>query len=219
VLYNPEYSDRHRIDDARVARADIPFPEVAVSVRTLARALGAGALFLVAAPAAIAQTPVPEEAKAAMTPLGWLAGSWTGEATVTDRAGTRVIRQTEEVRPALEGSLLVVEGTGREPDADGEPGAVVFRAFAVLSAGDAPGRYRFAAWQGGRYVDARAEVAEDGTLTWGFDTPDGGEIRYVIERPEPDVWHETGAFRASGGDEWHPFIELTLHRLPAENAR
>lgn len=190
-----------------------------MSVRFLESALVAGALIIVPASAAIAQAPVPEEAKTAMTPLAWLAGSWAGEATVTDRAGTRVLRQSEEVRTALEGSLLVVEGTGREPAADGESGAVVFRAFAVLSVGDAPGRYRFAAWQAGRFVDARAEVAEDGTLTWGFDTPDGGEVRYVIRRPEPDVWHETGAFRAAGGDDWHPFIEMTLRRQSAENAR
>ena len=188
-----------------------------MSVRTLA--LMAGVLFLVPARPAVAQTPVPEEARTAMTPLAWLAGSWTGEATITDRVGTRVVRQSEEVRTALEGSLLVVEGTGREPAAEGESGAVVFRAFAVLSAGDAPGRYRFAAWQGGRFVDARAEVAGDGTVTWGFDTPDGGEIRYVIRNPQPDVWHESGAFRAAGGAEWHPFIEMTLQRRPAESTR
>lgn len=189
-----------------------------MSARNLVRALGAGALFLVPA-AAVAQTPVPPEAISAMTPLEWLAGDWAGEATITDRAGTRAVRQTETVRPALEGSLLVVEGTGRESAAEGGPDQVVFRAFAVLSAGDAPGRYRFAAWQGGRFVDARAVVAEDGTVTWGFDTPDGGEVRYVIRRPEPDVWHETGAFRAAGSEEWHSFIEMTLHRQPSENAR
>jgi hypothetical protein len=191
---------------------------VAVSVRFLESALVAGALFVLPS-AGIAQAPVPDESKAALAPIMWLAGSWAGEATFTDRSGTRAIRQTEEVRPALDGSLLVVEGTGREPTAEGEPGTVVFRAFAVLSAGDAPGRFRFAAWQGGRYVDARAEITEDGTLTWGFDTPDGGEIRYVIRNPEPDVWHEAGAFRAAGGDEWHPFIEMTLRRAPSENAR
>jgi hypothetical protein len=192
---------------------------VAVSVRFLESVLVAGVLSVGWPSAGLAQAPVPEESKAAMAPLAWLTGSWAGDATFTDRAGTRVIRQTEEVRPALDGSLLLVEGTGREPAAEGESGAVVFRAFAVLSAGDAQGRYRFAAWQGGRYVDARAEVAEDGTLTWGFDTPDGGAIRYVIGRPEPGVWHESGSFRAAGSDQWHPFIEMTLQRLPTENAR
>lgn len=190
-----------------------------MSVRILASALVAGALLIVSTPAVSAQAPVPEEAKAAMSPLAWLAGSWAGEATITDPRGTRTLQQTEEVRPALEGSLLVVEGTGREPASEGESGEVVFRAFAVLSPGDQAGRYRFAAWQGGRFVDAWAEVAEDGTLTWGFDTPDGGEIRYVIRRTEPDIWHETGAFRASGGDEWHPFIEMTLERQASESAR
>jgi hypothetical protein len=192
---------------------------VAVSVRNLASAVVACALSIVSAPVVSAQAPVPDEAKAAMAPLVWLSGSWAGEATVTDQRGTRTIHQTEEVRPALEGAILLVEGTGREVTSEGASGEVVFRAFAVLSAGDEPGRYRFAAWQGGRFVDARAEVAEDGTVTWGFDTPDGGEIRYVIRQPEPDVWHETGEYRAAGGDVWYPFMEMTLQRLASENAR
>ena len=190
-----------------------------MSVRILHSALVAGALTVVSTPVVLAQAPVPEEARAAMAPLAWLAGSWAGEAAITERAGTRIFHQSEEVRPALEGSLLVVEGTGREPASEGEPGEVVFRAFAVLSAGREPGTYRFAAWRGGHFVDARAEVAGDGTLTWGFATPDGGEVRYVIRQPEPDVWHETGEFRASGDETWRPFIEMTLRREPSASAR
>jgi hypothetical protein len=195
------------------------FQEVVVSSRIFAPAILAGALCLVPLSATGAQTSVPQEAISAMAPLGWLAGDWSGEATITDRAGTRVLQQSETVRTALEGSLLVVEGTGRETGSDGQPGEVVFRAFAVLSARDEPGAFRFSAWQGGRFVDATAEVAEDGTFTWGFETPDGGEVQYVIERPAPDVWQESGAFRAAGGDQWYPFIEMTLRRQPAEDAR
>ncbi|HEU4464337.1 MAG TPA: hypothetical protein VFS53_04760 [Gemmatimonadota bacterium] len=190
-----------------------------MSVRMLRSALIAGALSVVSAPAGLAQAPVPEEARAAMEPLAWLAGNWAGEATITDRGGTRVLHQSEAVRPALEGSLLVVDGTGRELASGGELGEVAFRAFAVMSAGDEAGRYRVAAWQSGRFVDARAEVDEGGTLTWGFATPDGGEVRYVIRQPEPDVWHETGAFRRSGEDTWRPFIEMTLRREPSGSAR
>ena len=190
-----------------------------MTLRRLHSALLAGALSVVAAPGGFAQAPVPEESRAAMAPLEWLAGSWAGEAAITERGGTRVLHQSEEVRRALEGSLLVVEGTGREPDTGDESGEIVFRAFAVISAGDEPGRYRVAAWQAGRFVDARAEVDEDGTLTWGFAIPDGGEVRYVIRQPGPDVWHETGAFRASGDDAWRPFIEMTLRREPPESAR
>ena len=162
---------------------------------------------------ALAQAPVPSEAIAAMEPIGWLTGRWSGEATIQGPDGPRTIHQSEDVRTALEGALLVVEGTGREA-AGGAEGPVVFRAFGVFSAGDGAGRYRVAAWQGGRFVDARAEIAADGTVTWGFDTPDGGEVRYVIRRPEPDVWHEAGSFRAPGGDAWRPFIEMTLRREP-----
>jgi hypothetical protein len=175
-----------------------------------------GALLLLPAAVVSAQTPVPEEAKAAMAPLGWLVGEWAGEATYQGPEGPKVLRQTEEARVGLEGALIVIEGTGREL-VGREPGEVVFRAFAVVSAGDAQGSYRFAAWQGGRFVDATADLGEDGTLTWGFETPDGGEVRYVIRRPEPDVWHEEGSFRAEGSDAWRPFFEMTLRR-DAESA-
>ena len=170
------------------------------------------------APAAFAQAPVPDAAKSAMAPLAWLAGRWSGEGTHTGREGTQVVHQIEEVRPALEGSLLVVEGTGREPAEDGD-GKVVFRAFAVLSADAEPGRYRFAAWRAGRFVDADAELAEDGTLTWGFETPEGGRVEYVIRRPEPDVWHEVGSYIPRGQETGHPFFEMTLRREATGDAR
>ena len=165
-----------------------------------------------------AQAPVPEAAKSAMAPLAWLTGRWSGEATHAGQAGTQVIHQTEDVRPALEGSLLVVEGTGREP-AEGGDGEIVFRAFGVLSADAEPGRYQFAAWRGGQFVDADAELSEDGTLTWGFETPDGGRVRYVIRRPEPDVWHEEGSYFPRGQETGHSFFEMTLRREPAGEVR
>ncbi|CAN5836978.1 hypothetical protein BH20GEM1_BH20GEM1_14650 [soil metagenome] len=172
----------------------------------------AAALALLLAPATTAaQTPVPEEARAAMAPLGWLAGRWSGEATHPGPGGAQTLRQTEEVKEALDGSLLVIEGTGRELG-QGEPGAVVFRAFAVVSAGDAPRSYRVAAWRAGQFVDAAAQIGPDGTFTWGFPTPDGGEVRYAIRQPEPGLWHETGSYRAPGGDAWRPFLDMSLRR-------
>ncbi|HET6360646.1 MAG TPA: hypothetical protein VFH11_01155 [Gemmatimonadota bacterium] len=190
-----------------------------MSYRRFRPAVIAGVSLFVFASGAAAQAPVPEEARMAMEPLAWLAGRWSGQATVVGPEGVKAVRQTEEVRAALEGALLVVEGTGREPGTGGEPGPVVFRAFAVLSAGDEPGNYRFAAWQGGRFVDARAKIAEDGALSWGFETPDGGRVEYVIRHPEPDVWHEVGSYLPPGQDAGRTFFEMTLHREPTENAR
>ena len=166
----------------------------------------------------VAQTPVPAEASSAMEPLGWLAGRWSGDARHQGPGGAQILRQTEEVEKALDGSLLLVEGTGREL-VEGDPGAVVFRAFAVLSAGDTPGSYRVAAWRDGRFVDAAAEIGEDGTFLWGFSTPDGGEVRYAIRQPEPGVWHEEGSYRPADGDAWRPFLDMRLRREPAPASR
>lgn len=172
-----------------------------------------GLLLLLSSNAA-GQVPVPPEAKAVMEPLVWMIGRWSGEGVYTSRDGRHAVLQTEQIRPALEGALLVVEGTGRERAEDGSPGDVVFRAFGVFSGDDSPGEYRFSAWQGGQFTDARAQLVDAETMTWGFDSPSGGEVRYTIRHPEADVWHETGAFRAADSDEWRPFFEMTLRRDP-----
>lgn len=158
-----------------------------------------------------ARSAVPPAAVTAMEPLTWMIGNWSGQGTYSDREGRHAVLQSESIQSELEGALLVVRGTGRTPDADGKAGEVSFRAFGVFSAGDSAGTFRFAAWQGGQFVDARATLRDDGSLVWGFPTPDGGEVEYSIRRVEPDVWHETGSYRRPGMD-WVPTFEMTLRR-------
>jgi hypothetical protein len=82
---------------------------------------------------ALAQAPVPPEAISAMAPVGWLAGQWSGEGTIHGPDGPRRIHQTEDVRTALEGALLIV-GAGRVCD-DGQSSLTCFGVFSPACAG------------------------------------------------------------------------------------
>lgn len=169
----------------------------------------ASALFVASSPDLHAQSAEPgpaTDARAAMARLSHLAGTWEGEARY--QAGpdeTHVIHQRERIEPALEGTLLLIEGTGTA-----EGGEVVHHAFGVIEHDPARGGYRMNAWLAdGRSVDAAAELT-DGGLSWGFETPDGARIRYRAAS-DGESWTETGE-RSVDGETWMPFFTMTLHR-------
>src|SRR5438045_9101222 len=75
----------------------------------------------------------------AMKKLVFLVGTWTGDAT-TVRSNQKIkVKQTEEVSYKLDGLVLLIEGTGRNP----ESGEVMFRALATASYEDADSVYHF----------------------------------------------------------------------------
>jgi len=166
-------------------------------------------------PSALARAQEAAPASEAIQQLQWMLGRWSGEGTFSGRDGQRVVLQSEEIRGAMGGAVIVVEGTGRAKLPDGSAGDVVFRAFGVLSAGEGGNGLQFVAWQGGHVQQAHAEIVDATTLTWGFDTP-GGTVRYTVRRPEPDVWQETGEILMGEGQPWRPFFEMTLHRVNEE---
>ncbi|HET9481169.1 MAG TPA: hypothetical protein VFP98_05380, partial [Candidatus Polarisedimenticolia bacterium] len=72
--------------------------------------------------------------------------------------------------------------------------------------------FRFDTYRAGENgVDAEASY-EAGVFTWGFDAPTG-QVRFRIRRTEEGEWHETGEFSPDQGTTWHPFFEMTLHRV------
>ena len=79
----------------------------------------------------------------AMQKLAFLVGQWKGEATVSmGPGGPRRLEQTEDVQFKLDGLVLLIEGTGRNPVS----GAVEFNALATVSFDEASGAYRFRAY-------------------------------------------------------------------------
>jgi hypothetical protein len=110
-----------------------------------------------------AQTrPDPAAHKAAMQKLKFLEGTWTGDAFISFPAKQMTIRQTEVVQYKLDGVVMTIEGTGRNPE--GKP---VFQAFAVISFDQGTGSYRIRAWNDGNFIEEEIKVDEN-RFEWGF---------------------------------------------------
>ena len=151
-----------------------------------------------------------EAADSAMAHLAWLAGEWEGEGESRSPQGRSVATVRESVESRLNGRVLVIEGIGREPSADGT-GRVVHHAFGVLTYDPERGQYAFRALRDGGVIDAETSLA-DGVFTWGFQIP-GGRIRFHIRQVNGE-WHETGEYSADGTT-WRKMLEMKLRRVAA----
>jgi hypothetical protein len=122
----------------------------------------------------------------AMKKLAFLVGTWTGDAT-TVRPNQKIkVKQTEEVSYKLGGLVLLIEGTGRNPDS----GDVMFRALATVSYDDAAGVYHFRAYNEGSYLDAELKVPDRG-FEWGYKAG-SAQIAFVMKLNDLGDWVETG---------------------------
>lgn len=152
-----------------------------------------------------------ENLKANMKKLAYLEGRWKGEAITTERNGTKTkITQEENIQFKLDGTVLLIEGTGRDP----ESGNVVFNALAVVSYDEQAQAYKFRSYlMNGSMTDAYFKVLADNTFEWGFDIANGGKIRFdIVLDPTKKTWHEKGSF-SPDGKTWYPYIELNLTKL------
>jgi hypothetical protein len=102
----------------------------------------------------------------AMKKLAFLAGGWSGPASVWRGPGEPLkITQTENVQYRLDGLVLLIEGHSAEPD-----GKAQFRALATVSYDDAAHVYRFRAYSDRYDIDTELTVNPDGFR--GDSTPD-----------------------------------------------
>jgi hypothetical protein len=139
----------------------------------------------VALPAAAQSRPNPDVQREAMKKLAFLAGRWTGDASVTlGPAGPKVLAQTEDVAFKLDGLVLLVEGTGRNP----QSGAVEFNALAIVSYDDLAKTYRIRAYNGGNYLETEIVVRERG-FEWGY-TAGPAVVKNVMTLDDAGRWVE-----------------------------
>lgn len=122
--------------------------------------------------------------KAAMKKLEFLTGKWSGDATIRTPQGERKFRQTEQVEYRLDGLVMLVEGTGRDP----ATGEILFNALATIRYDDAAKAYRIHAHNGGRYLDTELKV-EPNAFEWGF-TSGPAKIRNIMKLTESGDWFE-----------------------------
>ncbi|HEY6330971.1 MAG TPA: hypothetical protein VI756_16685, partial [Blastocatellia bacterium] len=76
---------------------------------------------------AYGQRPNADAQREAMKKLEFLAGKWSGVATVNGGGQPIKVHQTEEIQYKLGGLVLLIEGTGR-----GDDGQIMFQALATV---------------------------------------------------------------------------------------
>jgi len=104
--------------------------------------------------------------------------------------------QTEEAQYKLDGSILMIEGMGRNK-ADGK---VALQAFGIVSYDDQANVYRMRAYNDGRWLETDVKLADSGSgLTWGFAL---GEAR------------TNSILRVNDKGEWTESTELTIGSQP-----
>jgi hypothetical protein len=129
----------------------------------------------------------------AMKRLGFLVGTWTGDAFTRQPGQTIKVRQTEQVAYRLDGLLLLIEGTGRNPDS----GEIQFRALATIAYDDAAKVYRFRAYNDGNYMDTELKVPANG-FAWGYKAGPA-QIAFVMKLDDKGDWVETGEVTMPNG--------------------
>lgn len=151
--------------------------------------------------------PDPAAHKAAMQKLAYLAGDWAGEATITNAQGEQIkVTQTEEIRYKLDGTVLLIEGTGRDA-----AGKVVFNALGAVSFEPATGTYKIRAWNSGNFVETELKLQDKG-FDWGFKSgPVTMSNRMMID--EQGRWSETSEAVMGNGMKVHS-VRMLLSRKP-----
>ena len=123
-----------------------------------------------------------------MKKLAFLVGTWTGDAT-TVRPNQKIkVKQTEEVSYKLGGLVLLIEGTGRNP----ESGEIMFRALATVS-----------------YLDAELKVPDKG-FEWGYKAGPA-QIAFAMKLNDTGDWVETGDVTV-GNTPAQRFFDMTVRK-------
>jgi len=155
------------------------------------------------------QPPVsgPDIQREAMHKLAFLAGHWSGPATISQGPGEPLhLTQTEEIQYKLDGLVLLIEGASRDSS-----GKVVFSALATVSYDDAAHAYRFRAYHDGRYLDTELTVAADG-FSWGFDAGPA-HVANTMHLTGKGEWAETTEVTV-GGNPPHRSVDMLLQHQP-----
>lgn len=152
------------------------------------------------------QPPNLPAQREAMKKLAFLVGKWSGDATTRRGPNEAVkVRQTEEVQFKLDGLVLLIEGTGRNPDT----GVVMFNALATVAYDEAAKVYHFRAYNDGRYLDTELKVPENG-FEWGYKAGPV-DVRFVMRLNDKGEWAETGDVKIGDNPPQRTF-EMTLRK-------
>jgi hypothetical protein len=152
------------------------------------------------------QAPDLPAQREAMKKLAFLVGKWSGDATTRRGPNETVkVKQTEEVQFKLGGLVLLIEGTGRDPNT----GDVKFNALATIAYDEVAKVYHFRAYNDGRYLDTELKVPENG-FEWGYKAGPA-DVRFVMRLDDKGQWVETGDVKFNDNPPQRTF-EMTLRK-------
>jgi hypothetical protein len=147
-----------------------------------------------------------------MQKLEYFTGKWKGEAIAKQRNGpdTKII-QDENIYFKLDNTILIFEGTGRNPQNLNE---ITFNAFAVVSYDEHKKEFKMTSHlKDGSQTQAYFKVLGENHFEWGFDVQNNAKMRYDIKLdPKAKTWYETGEYSPDGAT-WYPFITLNLTKV------
>lgn len=155
-----------------------------------------------------AQGTAPAELKAEMKKLSVLTGQWKGEVRIRQRDGSlATLHQEEVIQFKLDSTVLLIEGTGRNPSDQ----RISFAAMAVISYNTATKEFQMKSHVlDGKQTEAYFTRVSAYHFVWGFDTPQQAKIRYdLLLNPVDNSWKEKGEY-SPDGNQWFAFIEMTL---------
>ena len=153
-------------------------------------------------------------AKEKMKSFASWVGRWQGEGLMQMGSGEPKHSTVDErIESKLDGTLMLIEGTGKSMDAGTHQEKVTHQALGIVSFDQNTGEYKFHTFlKDGRSTEAWLKVLENNKFQWGFDTP-RGKTRYNITLdPGKKTWNEKGEFSADG-NEWRPFFEMNLTKV------
>lgn len=160
------------------------------------------------APRAPHAAPDTAARRQAMQKLAFLVGEWSGPAWAMMGPGQRMeMRQTEKVRYALGGQVLLVEGIGQRL-VNGVPTDTVFHAAATVDWLPDRGYLMRSYTLGGHFGEFPLELAERG-FVWQAPAP-GGKVIYTMRLTDDGTWDERGVYEGNGRT--MPVVQLTVKK-------
>ena len=133
-------------------------------------------------------------------------GTWSGTGWASSPDGARnEFDQTESIVSKLNGTILLIEGTGRNKGTDD----IAFNALAIFTLNPEKERYDIRSYlASGESTSAEGYIDGD-VFIWSFDVP-GGKVRYTLTANETS-WDEFGEF-SRDGNQWYKFMEMNLSK-------
>src|SRR5688572_27445141 len=144
----------------------------------------------------------------------WI-GHWRGEGSMQQGPGEPKRSMVDEhIEFKLEGTIVLVEGTGKTTDPATKAETIVHHALGILSYDAGTSQYKFKSYlNNGRSADAWFTVTGVNKYQWGFDIPSGGKTRYSITiDPTAKTWIEIGEF-SRDGNTWMKYFEMNLKKV------